>query len=187
MANLESLSAKVSKERPWIRLGSIPQLPGRVLSEVQDRHFTTRLEEANRKKMHTLELFPNAWMSCFGIKSDEEVRKINEQIVARLRRNEEVCKRLRERRGIRVLGAARLKSQPIMAEHEPKKRGRRIFCIASTKELRIKLIKGFQAFCAECRRCYEAWRGGNVLVTWPPGAFLPPLPPRANAVALAPG
>ena len=182
ISHKEHLSACVTEELPWIRLTRIPKLARRLLSESQDKYFTERLREENKDKTHTLELFPNAWMACFGITRDEDVRQINERIIARLRHNEEVCKRWRERRGRKVLGVKALKAQPIMAAHTPKKRGRRIFCIAATKAVRIFLIEEFKAFCVECWCCYEKWRDGEVLVAWPPGAFLPPLTPRANAL-----
>jgi hypothetical protein len=178
----DKLNAMVAHRRPWIRLPSIPKLPARAVTETQDKFITARLKEANKKKFHTLELFPNAWMECFGIKDDAEVAQINACIIARLRHNEDVCRRWRARKGWKVLGANKLRAQPIMAPHTPKKYGRRIFCIAATIELRVQVIAAFRKFCEECRRCYKCWCAGDVSVFWPPGAFLPPLPPSANAL-----
>jgi len=99
-------------------------------------------------------------MKCFGIVDDEEVARINKKIEERVRHNEEVCRAWRNRKGWMVLGVKRLRAQPIMAPHTPKKHGRRIFCIASTAALRIRVIKAFKRFCAKCRKCYEAWAKG---------------------------
>ena len=180
-ANMDKLSAVVVYEYPWIHLPTIPKLPRRSVSEIQDRHIVDILLSKN-KKMHRLEIKPNAWMRFFNITTDKEAAAVNARILARLHHNEKVCQRWRERKGWRVLGGKALYEQPIMAPHTPKKHGRRIFCVAATKQLRIALIKEFKEFCAKCRECYRRWKLGDYLVQWPPGAFLPPLPPLANAV-----
>jgi len=181
LKNTNLLAAKVTHKRPWIRLPSIQKLPNRGVTEKQDTFLTERLQSDN-KETQTLEIFPNAWMKCFGVQSDLEVQQINHAIICKVRHNEDVCRRWRQRQGKNIMGASKLSAQPMMAHHIPRKEGRRIFCIASTKELRIKLVVEFQAFCRECARCFRQWRSGQVLVPWPPGAFLPPIPPRSNAI-----
>jgi len=176
-----TLDAKAAHLRPWIRLPSIKKLPKRAVTERQDKFITENLLAQN-KEIETLEIFPNAWMECFDVFDNSEVERLNQRILEKLHHNQEVCFRWRQRRGRKVMGKGKLFLQPIMATHQPKKDGRRIFCISSSKSVRIHVIEKFKAFCKECRRCYERWRNGEVLVTWPPGAFLPPIPPLSNAL-----
>ncbi len=114
-ANMDKLNAAVAYERPWVRLPTIPELPSRSVSVVQDEHITQILLSRNNKKMHCLEVKLNAWMKCFNITTDAEAAQINARILARLRHHEEVCRRWRIRKGWRVMGKNALYAQPIMA------------------------------------------------------------------------
>ena len=90
--------------------------------------------------------------------------------------------RSRTFKGIRPLGAARQRQEPIFKDHIPKKKDRKIFVQTEDKDLRIFLIqehKDVDALCVECR---EKFKMGGYSVEWPPGTFRPPLPPIANAI-----
>ena len=173
------LDAETSESFPWLRLPSIPKLQSRTLSEKQDSELEQSLRDGN-KKSHPLVRMPNAWMRCFGVEGPEEVAAVNERVLSCLREKEEMAREQRASEGKRVMGARLLQSQPILKEHKPKKKSRKIFVISSIKELRIRLIAEFKAFCEECRACLERWRSGDIYVVWPPGAFKPPLRPTAN-------
>ncbi len=165
---------------PFIRLPSIPKLPSRILGDQPDRGFVKRLWKNNKKVIHTLERRPNEWMKHFGVADDEEAASLNADILLYLREKEEEAA---IQRCQPVMGARRLRSQPIMKEHEPKKRSRKVFVLASTASIRKKIISEFRAFCKECRLCYLACLRGDFSLIWPPGAFKPPLPPNANVLA----
>ena len=177
----DSLSSFTSEEVPWIRLPSIPRLRSRVLTMTQDLGIRALLTKRNKKK-HTLKRLPNEWMRCFEVYSDDDVAQINNQIMDRLREREAEARENRLRKGIRLKGVSKLCSTPILAPHTPKKKERRIFVLASTKEARIAFIEMIKTFNEECRRCFDEWRRGNFLVGWPPGAFRPPIPPAFNAL-----
>ncbi|MDC0358929.1 hypothetical protein OAO01_08940, partial [Oligoflexia bacterium] len=59
----------------------------------------------------------------------------------------------------------------------------KIFVYALDKQIRINMIAAYKEFCDRCRDCYEKWKLGDLLVDWPPGAFLPAMPPRVNIFA----
>lgn len=164
---------------PWIRLPSIPRIPDRALTPHEDLTVCRKLRKSNRER-HKLVRKPNAWMSCFGIESQDEIAQINARIVERLRQKESAESQRRTKLKKKVLGAHRLRSQKVLQAHTPKKRGRKIFIITSINELRVKLIADFKQFCFECRECLRRWRSGEYDVQWPPGAFKPPLPPLVN-------
>ncbi len=177
---MKSLSRESKTTFPWVRLPSIQRLISTTPSLSQDGNLVKLLRERNKGTSHDLTRRPNEWMRCFGISNDLEAEEINEKIVARLRNREALAKEMREAKGKKVLGVARLLSTPIMMDHEPKKHERKIFVLSTINELRIQMIQDFKNFCDECRQCYLRWRIGDYTVEWPPGAFKPPMPPNSN-------
>ena len=181
-SNLGKLDAKPTEYVPWIKLPTIRTIPSPVLSHTQDKNLTKLLRARNKDNLHKLERQPNAWMRYFGVSKDEEVLEVNQAIIRNIRANEEKMAKERERKGWRVMGVAKLCSQPILKPHTPKKLKRRIYVISFVKELRIEAILSFKRFCRECRECYKRWKAGDFRVKWPPGAFKPPLPPGMNII-----
>ena len=177
------ISAKVEKKYPWIRLPSIPKLRNLSLTHNQDRKLVRRLKNKNRAQSHTLVREPNAWMKCFGVETEEDVRDINKRVIRNLRVREEEALETRIKEEKTVMGAAALKSQPLMKPHVPKKHSIKVNVFSSCNKIRKEAIKAFAEFCDECRRCYLAWKAGDFSVKWPPGAFKPPIPPQYNAIA----
>ena len=179
-----SFKAETREKYPWVRLWSIPTLSSPILTARQDSNLVRLLRKRNSSKTHCLVREPNAWMCCFGIDSDEEVYKINRQILRLLRDKEAAAAEKRQSERKTVMGIFKLCSQPIMAPHTPKKRERQVFVITSIRELRVRAIENFRQFCVECRECFLRWKSGDFTAIWPPGAFKPPLPPNANLLAL---
>ena len=122
-------------------------------------------------------------MSCFGVESDVEVQQINTEIIEMVRKKEKEALLKRQQEGKAVMGAATLRSQPILKPHTPKKRERKVMILTSINELRLQLIEEFKNFCTECKNCYRCWLQGDFKVEWPPGAFRPPIPPNMNIVS----
>ncbi|RMG43602.1 MAG: hypothetical protein D6719_03545, partial [Candidatus Dadabacteria bacterium] len=107
----------------------------------------------------------------------------NGEIVKGLREKEAQNERIRQEKGLGVIGRKRLIRQPLMKPHQPKKYGRKIFVQSKFKEIRIRIINEAKAIDALCKYVYQCWKRGEYSVPWPPGTFPPPLPPRANALA----
>ena len=181
--SMTSLSAKTEEFFPWIRLPSVPKLLSPVLNSSQDTNYVKMLKNSNKKYKHQLVRQPNAWMSCFGITEDREVADTNAEIVTDLRAREQEARELRLEEGKKVLGRTELMRQPILKEHQPKKKSVKIFVICTIKELRQRIIQEFKDFCDACSDCYQAAKAGDYSVRWPPGAFRPPLPPLVNVLA----
>ena len=181
--NAESkLSAKHEKLYPWIRLHSIPKLTNYSLTTSQDRKLVMRLKNKNRSQSHILTREPNAWMKCFGVEFEEDIKDINDRIIKNLRIREKEALDIRAKEKKSVMGATALRTQPLMKPHTPKKNSIKINVLSSCNEIRKEAIKAFAQFCNECRRCYLAWKAGDFSVVWPPGAFKPPIPPLYNAI-----
>jgi REP element-mobilizing transposase RayT len=180
---LNLLKASSSKDCPWIQLPMIPALPRRAVSERQDRFITENMVKSS-KRSHTLEIYPNAWMKCFGVNSDSEAAEINRSIFERIQAIENHLSRERKRRSKRVMGVRALKEMPIMSAHTPKKNQRKVFVRAADNELRMALIAAFKDFCQTCRDCFLCWLDGQTSVRWPAGAFRPAMRPLANAACI---
>lgn len=174
-----TLDAEISKTCPWIQAPMIPRLPCASVNPTQDLRLVERMR-GMAVRSHKLVVHPNAWMKKFGITAPEEIAEKNRSIRAMVEENEASQRRLRQREGRRVMGANRLRRQPLTLTYTPKKETQRIFVYAADKSLRIEMIKAYRAFCDKCRECYERWKRGDYAVKWPPGAYRPPQPSNAN-------
>jgi len=81
------LTAKDSKEVPWYRSRHLPVLHSRSISERRDKQH---LEDLRKKKhrLHSLAIYPNAWMRVFDVSETEEVKAINAGIMESVRASE---------------------------------------------------------------------------------------------------
>lgn len=177
----DRLDAKVSEEFPWIRLPSIERLSSNVLSPRQDRNIKDRLIMTN-SGYHKLMRHPNAWMKCFGIDTDSEAAKINSDIIKVIFCKEQLAQQIRDKERKAIMGRQKLCSQPILKSHIPKKQGRKVFIIATVNRIRVKRIFARDLFDERCSECWVLYKAGDLSVRWPPGAFVPSLPPRNDTL-----
>jgi len=175
-----TLNGSYTKLCPWIRSPAIEKLPCRAVTPTQDRHITETLLESSTRA-HTLTLHPNAWMKCFDI-GEDEVEETNREILEKLRTYESEARAERNKKGKKVMGAKKLSAQSLTLSYRSKSITKRIFCYAANKETRIQMIADYKAFCARCAECYQRWKVGDYKVEWPPGSFLPAMPPRQNCL-----
>ena len=159
----------------------IEPLPALSLSRRLDLQIAGNLRNS-AKKSHTITYFPYRWMQAYGIRTDAEVEAIRQRIINRLALKERQAREARRRAGRSVLGSEALCRQPIMKDHTPKKRERKIFIYTTINQLRIAYIQEMRAFCQLCRECYLALKAGNPFPPWPPGAIRPYMPPLATAI-----
>ena len=173
-----TLNAQYEKQCMWIRQPMIPKLPSRSLTSQQDKHFSQRLLQS-AKKRHPLLIQPNEWMKVFGV-AEDEVQSINDAIIERLGEKEAQARSKRLEKGWKVKGPSRLAREALSLDYRPQKQSRRIYVYAADKNIRIAMIEAHKDFSNQCDECYLRWKQGDYTVDWPPGAFLPAMPPRAN-------
>ncbi|MBN8548917.1 MAG: hypothetical protein J0M12_06355 [Deltaproteobacteria bacterium] len=171
-----------SKDIPWIRFPAVRLLPSRQLSDRQDSFITKKLCDGATMK-HALTYNFDAWMKCFGISEPKDVQSVRNRIRTEVAKIENDLKLKRRTEGRRVLGALRLKQLPIAQSHTPKKKQRAVFVLSSSAQLRTRYIALVKALCQKCTELYKLARCGFSGLDWPPGMFLPPLPPIASAIA----
>lgn len=170
---------------PWIRQPAISVVPSR-LDERQDKFVTEKLK-SSATEFHPLSFHPNALFYVFGVKDKNEISRLNSSIMAEIREREERYAKRRAAEGKTAMGAGRLRREPLMKPHTPKKKSsdRKILFHTSCQELARAFIRTFDVFCDACKEAYTAWRDGNYQAQWPPGAFRPPMRPVANAIQFA--
>ncbi len=173
-----TLNAAHTTRCKYIRLPMIPKLPCRACTPQQDKFFTEKIL-AKCKKENELTIYPNAWMKAFGLK-DEDVERTNRSIEVMLREKEAKARLERVSKGWKTKGASSLAAQELSLAYQSKSTARRIFVYADDPDIRIEMIKRYELFCQECKRCYQCWKNGDYTVLWPPGAFRPAMPPTAN-------
>jgi hypothetical protein len=172
---------KLETQEMWVPYSKIQPLPAASLNKHADIDFT---ESLFRKGLpHVFELYPNAWMSCFGVTSQEQINRVNQAVLDCLAKHEQEHRDKRIKEGKRILGEKLLRLQPMMRSHIPKDKPnrRRVFVICSDREQRISFIKKVKALCRLAQQYYRDSLNG-VFHTWPPGMFKPPLRPLASAL-----
>ena len=135
---------------------------------------------SDSKEMQTFTLEPNAWMEAFGYHTPEEQQKINDQLIARVRTIEARADRKRVREKKRVFGRDRLLSQVFDTTYQPKRTGKRMWCLSERRRLRQQFIRYFRALMQKARDVRKQWKLGDVTVPYPPGLYPPSMPKLAN-------
>jgi hypothetical protein len=148
---------------------SIPALPRRALTIEQQQALARELEE-NAGEEFTLRIEPDAWMECFAELEGTDPEQINGEIVRRVRAEE---RRLVMSRVSPAIGARALAAEDIRKPHSPKKHGKRMICLSSLRELRIRFIEMYKSKSDQARLAIRAWKYENCRAGPPPGFFLP--------------
>lgn len=171
-----SVEARVAVNCAWYPVAALPRLPEhKSLCPASDARAVAEMEASDKKVPSVLELKPLAWLAAYGVTDPGEVARIRDKIIARVRQEEAECRVARGDRPMPQPDA--LARQPYMAPHTPDKRGRRIFLICANRNRRKSLLSFFESVVEKCRQAYKDARNGTSLVTWPPGTFIPWLPP----------
>jgi hypothetical protein len=87
---------------------------------------------------------------------------------------------IRKKAGIPLPSEFEVSSQPIDIPYEPKKFGRRMWCICSDIPLRIAFISFIKNLREKARKVRLEWLRGNSAEPFPIGLFPPTQPMLAN-------
>ena len=148
---------------------SVPTLPNRTLSLADQQRLADQLiEEAHEEFELTIE--PDAWMQCFPDLDDADPEQIRDELIERIRNEEQVLGTLRTKP---TIGAHALKLETMRRPHTPKKRSKRMLCLASTRIVRIAYATWRKDLHQAAKDKYKQWCEGDHRVTLPPGMFWP--------------
>jgi hypothetical protein len=173
-----SVDAEVVIKAVWTPVSVLEPLPdNNKLSPAQDKAMATRLRESEDGIPHDLVVKPLAWLKVYGVTDPEEIESIRQGIIREVRQREAELAKERREAGRGVMGAQRLKAQPYLRSHTPKKKERRIFVICGDDAVRPRIIRAFKDIFSKCRECYLKLKAG-LPHEWPPGTFIPWIPPK---------
>ncbi|NJO55950.1 MAG: hypothetical protein HC834_05845 [Rhodospirillales bacterium] len=128
------------------------------------------VDEDAFKTRYKVELSP---LPCLADLTDDQRHQVVREMLDDI---EELARADRKKRGVQVLGVAKILSQPVDARPKnPKKSPAPSFHTAS-KEAFKQLIGAFREFCYAFREAAEKLKSGNWAVSFPPGSFPPGLP-----------
>lgn len=173
-----SVDAQVTMQAHWTPVSVLEPLPdGNRLSPTADHEFARYLRETEGTLEYSLVIKPLAWLRTYGVTDPAQIQAIRQDIIRRVYAEEAVIakERIEERRPI--LGASRLKQQEYLRVHKPKRKERRIFVICGNNQLRPQLIAAQKEISRKHRECYQLLKDG-LPHEWPPGTFIPWVPPK---------
>jgi hypothetical protein len=181
-----SVDAEVALPAHWTPVSVLEVLPdGNRLTPANDRAMAKRLRETKKTIEYDLIVKPLAWLKTYGITKPEQVEAVRQRIIQEVYAREAQLKKERMEAGRPILGAERLKQQPYLKSHTPKKKERRIFVICGNDVLRPQIIASHKEISARHRKCYELLKRG-LPHEWPPGTFIPWVPPKICRPAFRP-
>ncbi|MFN4894241.1 MAG: hypothetical protein ACK5HO_00470 [Pseudomonadota bacterium] len=178
-----SVDAKVSVRAYWTPVSLLEPLPeGNRLSPANDRAMAKRARETEGTQEHELVVQPLSWLRAYGVTDPVQIEAIRQRIIKAVYAEEAAMAKERIKEGTSIIGAERLKQQVYLRPHTPKKKGRRIFLICGDDQLRPQEIASHKRICREHRECYRLLKAG-LPHEWPPGTFIPWLPPKTCSPA----
>ena len=173
-----SVDAEVRVTAYWTPASYLESLPaGNRLSPACEKAVATRLRESEDTVQYELVIKPLAWLKVYGVTNPSRIEAIRQRIISEVYAEEAKLAKERLEQEHAVIGAQRLRHQEYLKSHTPKKKERNIFLVCGNHSLRPTLIKVFQDIVAACRKCYLALKAG-LPHEWPPGTFIPWVPPR---------
>ena len=137
-------------------------------------------EESSETETFTLE--PNAWLEAFGITDPEQQNRINNRIIERVLTLEKRAadKRIREKKT--VIGRQRLQEQKIDIYYRPDRKGRKMWCLADKRSIRVEYINMLKELRKSAREVLALWILGDRTAEYPPGLYPPSFPKLANVI-----
>lgn len=172
------VDGNTSFETPWIHRNYITRIND-FYSEKEELERYNQLR-VKASETYTFTLNPDGWMELFGIDSEYEKAEINKRIISDVRAVEKELAQKRRTSGRSVVGALRLRRQPINMSYTPTKFTRRMWCVCSDLELRRRFINFVKGLLREARAITARWKRGDFSEPFPIGLFPPRFPRLAN-------
>ncbi len=181
-----SVDAEVAMQAYWTPVSVLETLPdSNRLSPTNDREMARRLRETEGTVEYQLVIKPLAWLGVYGVTDPKRIEAIRQRIIHAVYAGESALAKERLEQGKPILGAERLKQQQYLRPHTPKKKERRIFVICGNDVVRPQIIAAHKDISVRHRRCYQLLKEG-LPHEWPPGTFIPWVPPKVCRSAYRP-
>jgi REP element-mobilizing transposase RayT len=168
-------TGKLKKPCKHLLRPMIKQLPYAALTINEQKAIVARYEEKS-KSSNEFVLEPDAWMECFSGFTLKKLERLNQWNVTLIRQKEQKLKKIRTLQNKEVIGSTALRRQSMLKEYTPRKFSKRMICLGSDIEYRIRFISTFKAICDRAQEVYEGWKRGELHLKIPPGLFAPSMP-----------
>lgn len=163
----------------WISSSLVDRLPQGPFGDLLVQKRLSEMEQSKRGK-RKLRLAPYAWKSCFEESKNWTDEDIRVRILKEIKQGEQECREERIKKGIKIFGVKKLRTQSIYKPYTSKTYRRNTLCITKHEERRKTYTSVYQAFCEVCRGVWESWKQGDYSPSLPPGAFIPSMMPTAS-------
>lgn len=164
----------------WVSDSQLERLPKRDFTKEQISQLCTQVELSERG-YRTFKVNPFSWKKLFKETKDKSDNDLKDELISAIKSDEDSLKKIRESENKSVLGANKLRYQSIYRYYKSRKFGKTPSslsnCMFATKQFK----KTYRDFKEKCKIIYERWKVGRCKLELPPGAFYPPLTPRATA------
>lgn len=132
------------------------------------------------KKTLTFTIKPNAWMVAFGITDHAQQEAMNQKLFDFLRHREERARELRKLAKKSVVGKQRLITRAINPHYQSKRKGKRMWCLAERRSMRVAFIDSLKALIERAKSVYRMWFLGDFSERYPLGLYPPSMPKLAE-------
>jgi REP element-mobilizing transposase RayT len=156
----------------------ISALPKRSLSRKEQEKLTAALLEAATEE-NELTITPDAWLPTMIDGVGQEPEMLRQEVIQTVSEEE---RRIEKQRRRTVIGAHALELQDIRRAHTPKKRGKKMRCLCSFKELRQGVIAWFKEYARSWQQLRTQLPWAERITKTPPGIFSPGGRLRSNLI-----
>jgi hypothetical protein len=164
----------------WVSDSQVERLPRTSFSEKQIADLCEGIESEGRA-YRVFHVNHFSWKKLFhdtAKKTDEELK---EELLGLVRSEEDLLEDKRAKQNKTVIGAVYLRYQSMYRHYKSKKYGKTPSSLSTCPKARQIFRDTYREFKKSCRTIYLRWKQGLCKLELPPGAFYPPLMPRASA------
>jgi len=120
---------------------------------------------------HTLKVEPDAWKTCFTETKDRDIKELNDFTYLEIRKEED---RINKERKYPITPLSQLAIQNIRKQYLPGKFGKRMLCLGSTKDVRVKFLDWYKTQCKKLPKYLRQVKEDLIYYAhYPPGFFAP--------------
>jgi len=148
----------------------VAKLPKRsmTLEEIDKAHFKLSFRG---KELYTLKLEPDAWIECYTETKNRDVTSYNDYLSSEIKKEEEKFEKERPCPPTPLHIQA---TQNIRTEYQPQKFGKKMICLGSTKEIRVKFLDWYKTQCKKLPHFLKKVKNDIAQLShYPPGFFAP--------------
>lgn len=175
--------AEHSKCWPYLRRAQFKTLPKQSHNLAGYTRAALSLLSGS-KSSNTFTIYPNAWLESFGVTDKAEQQRINNILIARVRKLEARARKKRIKEKKSVIGAARLSQQVLDTTYRPKRCGKKMWCLSDRRRSRQAFIAFLKQLFAKAREIRKRWFLGDYSQPYPLGLYPPSMPKLAEPLSM---